>query len=154
MKESYGEYEGTIIFVSHDRYFVNKVADSLLIFENDGVKYFGGKYDEYLNKKYESEQIEKDNIQNENNIVKPKKENDYFLNKEKIKMQNRIKKIESEISLREEELKSLTEEMEKEEVYSDYIALTNLQEQIKAKNIEIEEFINEWGEINKKLGDN
>ena len=38
------EYEGTLIFVSHDRYFVNKIADSLLIFENGNVTYFDGNY--------------------------------------------------------------------------------------------------------------
>lgn len=45
------EYNGTVLFVSHDRYFINKVADSLLIFENDEVIYFNGKYDEYVNQK-------------------------------------------------------------------------------------------------------
>ena len=45
------EYNGTVLFVSHDRYFINKVADSLLVFENDEVVYFDGKYDEYVNQK-------------------------------------------------------------------------------------------------------
>ena len=44
------EYKGTLIFVSHDRYFVNKIADSLLIFNSNGVTYFNGTYTEYEEK--------------------------------------------------------------------------------------------------------
>ena len=42
------EYKGTLIFVSHDRYFVNKIADSILEFEKDKVTYFNGSYEEYI----------------------------------------------------------------------------------------------------------
>lgn len=48
------EYTGTLIFVSHDRYFVNKIADSLLIFEKDKVTYFDGNYEEYMRIKAEN----------------------------------------------------------------------------------------------------
>ena len=41
-------YKGSLIFVSHDRYFVNKVADSILAFEPEGVVYFNGNYEEYM----------------------------------------------------------------------------------------------------------
>ncbi|MBP3911503.1 MAG: ABC-F family ATP-binding cassette domain-containing protein [Niameybacter sp.] len=41
-------FEGMLIFVSHDRYFVRKIATSLLIFEEGGVKYYPNSYDEYI----------------------------------------------------------------------------------------------------------
>ena len=55
LEEILKAYKGTLIFVSHDRYFVNKIADSLLIFEKGKVTYFDGNYEEYLRKKEENE---------------------------------------------------------------------------------------------------
>ena len=52
------EYTGTLLFVSHDRYFVNKIADSLLIFEPGKVTYFNGTYEEYTRKREEQEEQE------------------------------------------------------------------------------------------------
>ena len=54
LEEMLKEYTGTLIFVSHDRYFVNKIADSLLIFEKDKVTYFDGNYEEYMRIKAEN----------------------------------------------------------------------------------------------------
>ena len=54
LEEMLKEYTGTLIFVSHDRYFVNKIADSLLIFEKNKVTYFDGNYEEYMRAKEEN----------------------------------------------------------------------------------------------------
>lgn len=63
LEEMLKEYTGTLIFVSHDRYFVNKIADSLLIFEKDKVTYFDGNYEEYMRIKAEnSKEDEADEI--------------------------------------------------------------------------------------------
>ena len=51
------EYKGTLIFVSHDRYFVNKIADSLLIFDKDKASYFDGTYAEYMEKKQAENEV-------------------------------------------------------------------------------------------------
>ena len=66
------EYNGTVLFVSHDRYFINKVADSLLVFENDEVTYFNGKYDEYINQKT-NVVIKKDKVKEKNSSKKESK---------------------------------------------------------------------------------
>ena len=121
------EYEGTLIFVSHDRYFVNKIADSLLIFEKDKVTYFDGNYEEYSEKKAIEEQEVEEKVQVES---KPKI-NEYFAKKEINKIKNRISKIEEEISSKENEVEMLNKEMLKEEVCSDYLELTKIQEKIK-----------------------
>lgn len=46
-------YEGTLLFVSHDRYFLNKMADRVIEMSRDGIEYFLGNYDDYLEKKKE-----------------------------------------------------------------------------------------------------
>ena len=51
LEESLKAFKGTIIFVSHDRYFINKIATKIVAFENKKIKTYYGNYDEYLNSK-------------------------------------------------------------------------------------------------------
>ncbi len=141
------EYEGTLIFVSHDRYFVNKIADSLLIFENGKVTYFDGNYEEYSEKKAEEEQEIEEKIQKE---AKPNV-NEYFVKKEINKLKNKISKIEEEISGKEDEIETLNNEMLKEEICSDYMELTKIQEKIKEAQKIIDEKMSEWEDLNETL---
>ncbi|MDO4282965.1 MAG: ABC-F type ribosomal protection protein [Clostridia bacterium] len=138
-------YEGSLLFVSHDRYFVNKIADSLLVFENGKVKYFNLTYNEYLAMKENSEEIEEENknekIQNSKTLE----------NKEKYKIRKRIGKLETEISKREEKIKLLEFEMQKEEVCTDYVKLGELQKEIQNLNDELDILLNEWEELSSNI---
>lgn len=165
------EYKGTLIFVSHDRYFVNKIADSLLIFEKDKVTYFSGTYEEYRRKSKEQEEIaenaaifektrntnvndKKTDAVQENEISASssnKKENFYFINKEKNKMKNKISKLEREIEEKEKQIETLQKEMLQDEISTDYVKLKELQDKIQELNNEIESKMLEWEEINSKL---
>lgn len=143
------EYKGTLIFVSHDRYFVNKIADSLLIFEKNKVVYFDGTYDEYIQAKTN---------ENENlDILSEKKikntNNEYFLNKERNRIKNKIKKLETEISNCEDKIKLLEQELQNPEISSDYIKLTDLQNNIQNINNEIEKKMEEWETLESSLED-
>lgn len=55
LESALAEYEGTILFISHDRYFLNRMADNILELGPDGVRYFPGNYDDYVEKKKEWE---------------------------------------------------------------------------------------------------
>lgn len=153
LEEILKAYKGTLIFVSHDRYFVNKIADSLLIFEKGKVTYFDGNYEEYLRKKEENE--DEDAIQDKkvDNTVKEKTNNSYFTNKEINKAQNKITKIEKEIEEKEEKIKNIKSEMLKEENSTNYIKLKELEENIQKINSEIELKMQEWEELNSKLAE-
>lgn len=153
LEEILKAYRGTLIFVSHDRYFVNKIADSLLIFEKRKVTYFDGNYEEYLRKKEENE--DEDAIQDKkvDNTVKEKTNNSYFTNKEINKVQNKITKIEKEIEEKEEKIKNIQAEMLKEENSTNYIKLKELEENIQKINSEIELKMQEWEELNSKLAE-
>ena len=153
LEEILKAYKGTLIFVSHDRYFVNKIADSLLIFEKGKVTCFDGNYEEYLRKKEENE--DEDAIQDKkvDNTVKEKTNNSYFTNKEINKAQNKITKIEKEIKEKEEKIKNIQVEMLKEENSTNYIKLKELEENIQKINSEIELKMQEWEELNSKLAE-
>ncbi len=141
------EYKGTLIFVSHDRYFVNKIADSILAFEQDRVVYFNGNYEEYI--KYKEDNKQEDIV--DNKVIKDKKKsinNQYLLNKERTKRKNKINKLELQIEQKENEIKLLNEEMQKEDICTDYIKLEELQSKINSIEKEIEAKMLEWEELN------
>lgn len=142
------EYKGSLIFVSHDRYFVNKIADSILAFEPEGVIYFNGNYEEYMRYKESKEQ---ETVVEENTTLNKKKNtnNPYWKNKEIARRQNKIKKIETEIEQKEKQIEEIKGEMQKEELATDYMKLKELQDEIKKIEDEIEIKMLEWEELNE-----
>ena len=147
------EYSGTLILVSHDRYFVNKIADSLLIFEKGNVKYFNETYEEYMqsceNAQEETTSISITTSSTKQNDAKPV--NEFFVAKERKRIENKIAKIESLIEQKESEIKLLEQEMLAPENCSDFVKLGELQDKIKMINDDIEEKMTEWEELNSKL---
>ena len=148
------EYNGTILFVSHDRFFVNKIADSLLVFSTDGVKFFDGNYEKYEESLLENcNNIEK----NENNSYDSKNKynncnekivnNSYLLQKEKNRASTRIKKIERDLELLEQKSKDLNLQLTNEEIYSDYEKLTMIQNEIEEINNQINQYMEEWEKL-------
>ena len=136
------EYTGTILFVSHDRFFVNKIADSLLVFTKSGVKYYDKTYSEYeLEKQEEVEEkvVEQKKEKNTNNL--------YLQQKEQARKDARIKKIEREIDELEKQVAQLKEELQKEENYTDYEKLSEIQNKIDELNGKIETLMIEWEDL-------
>lgn len=139
------EYKGTLIFVSHDRFFVKKIANKILAFEKDNTKFYDCKYEEYLEKK--SQEIE---IKEESLIKKEKKT---YINplKEKDKLERKIKKIEEEISKKEEEVQNLKLELTKEEIYTDYVKVGEIQEKINSLKTCLEKDLLDWEKMQEDL---
>ena len=143
------EYQGTLVFVSHDRYFVNKIANCILAFEPEGVFYFNGNYEQYCEYKESRQQEEK--IEEVVTKVKNNSNNQYLQNKEMTKRKNRIKKLENEIEQKEQEIEVLKQEMQKEEICTDYVKLKEIQDQIIEIEQVIEEKMTEWEELSTLL---
>ena len=146
-------YEGTIIFVSHDRYFVNKIANNLIVFEdNDAKVYKDTTYAEYERtiqaNKQELEET-KVKVPNENKVKEEPKVNLYLQNKEKARQEAKRKKLEKNIELLEKEISELNELMGSPDVCSDYVKIMEIQEIIDAKSAELEENMNTWLEISE-----
>ena len=144
------EYTGTLIFVSHDRYFVNKLADCILEFDNGRVTFYNKNYQEYLEYK-ENNIKEQEGAKIVNKKEKNKNTNQYFVEKEKNKIKNKINKIEREIEQKEDEIKKIEKEMANDEISSDYLKLNELQNDIQKINADIEEKMKEWENLNQKL---
>lgn len=141
------EYKGTIIFVSHDRFFVKKIADCILSFENGNTKFYNYGYEYYLEKREENKLGEKE-VKKEKSKVKKQYNNPL---KEKDKLERKIAKIEKEISEKEEKIKVLENELLKEEIYSDYIKVCEIENSITNLKSEIEDDMNKWETLQKEL---
>ena len=138
-------YTGAVIVVSHDRYFINKIADSLLIFENNKVVYFRGTYQEYLQKRNDTTIVE-------DKETKPKKDNSAYLeNKEKNRIKNKIERLENIIDEYEQKIKNIQDEMQKDDICTNYTKLSELQKQIDELEDKMAEKMGEWEELNSKL---
>lgn len=122
------DYSGTLLFVSHDRYFVKKVADHLLSFENNQTVWYEYGYDEYIEKL--SESVE-DNHEKDVLSPAPKQKKTYTTpGKEKSKRERALKKAEELVLSLEAKLDELNEEIKKEANLSDYVKLTELETEI------------------------
>ena len=140
------EYKGTILVVSHDRFFVNKIADALLVFKRSGVNYYDCSYEEYESKYLIDEVEEEPKEQKEKKL-----NNTYLMQKEKNKIATRIKKLERDIDMYEKNIKELNKELTNSENYSDYEKLADIQNKINELNEKLEQSMNEWEELSERL---
>ena len=154
LEDALENYEGTIVFVSHDRYFINKIANKVLDITEDDYSIYLGNYDYYLEKR-EQELIAKKLKEEKTEEVQEKVVNDYVLGKEEKK---RIRKLErtreellEKIESLEEKVTLVNNELTKEEVYTDAIKVQEYNEELRSLNQEIEDLNNNWLEIEEEL---
>lgn len=142
-------YSGTMLIVSHDRYFINKIADRILLLTNNGVKEYLGNYDYYL----ERTTAEKQGVvlTESKKEKKEKPQNDYFLQKQKQseerKRQTKLKKAETEIERLDEEIAKTQELLSSEEVAADYEKLMELSKLLEDLQKQQEEQYEIWEEL-------
>lgn len=154
LEDALENYEGTIVFVSHDRYFINKIANKVLDITGDDYNIYLGNYDYYLEKR-EQELIAKKLKEEKTDEVQEKVANHYVLGKEEKK---RIRKLErtreellEKIESLEEKVSLVNNELTKEEVYTDAIKVQKYNEELRSLNQEIEDLNNTWLEIEEEL---
>ena len=146
------EYNGTIIFVSHDRFFVNKIADCLLLFKKDKVVYFDGKYEQYEEQLEESTEIFEEKVVSTSKKEKPTN-NYYMLQKERNRAATRIKKLERDIENYENQLTDYNNMLSDEKIYSDFEKLTEIQNKINDTNDKVNACIQEWEDLQNFLNE-
>lgn len=140
------DFSGTVIVVSHDRYLINRVAKSLIVFENGGVSYFDGTFDEYEEKEKETaEEVAKEKPE------KTKKTGGerYVESKEEARRKHRVEFLEKKITALEEELSRVQAKLDDETVNTDYKKVMDVEEEIKTIEEKIDPLITEWTELSE-----
>lgn len=147
------DYQGTLIFVSHDRYLLNKIPDKIVEITKNGAIIYDGKYDYYLEKKRDA-----DIPSIEEKTTKPEKNNGGHKSKEqrrnKARQMLRIKEIEKRISELENENELLQSELLTEGVYSDYKKASEKTERLENNTLELENLYTEWESLQEEMDTN
>ncbi len=136
-------YQGTMLIVSHDRYFINKLATRIIELTPDGCNNFLGNYDDYAEHRYQkSEEIRE---------KKEQKPNEYKLKKERAslirKLNTQNKRLEEEIENIEQSISEIEESLND----ADYESLISLTENLNELNSKRDDLFSEWEEVNSKL---
>ena len=147
LEDTLKNYEGTMLVISHDRYFINKLADRVLVMEKHGLKEYLGNYDNYAEKvKNQSSEISEVKQEKES-----KGKNDYQLQKQKQaeerKRKTQLAKTEKLIEQLEVEIEETNTLLQSEEVISNYEKLMELTEKLEDLNIQLENAYDLWGEL-------
>lgn len=140
------DFSGTVIVVSHDRYLINRVAKSLIVFENGGVRYFDGTFDEYEEREKETaEEVAKEKPE------KTKKTGGerYVESKEEARRKHRVEFLEKKITALEEELSRAQAKLDDETVNTDYKKVMAVEEEIKTIEEKLDPLIAEWTELSE-----
>lgn len=151
------DYEGTLLFVSHDRYFINRIATKVIELSETGSKLYLGDYDYYLEKKKEEEELaallaEQSSIK-QTEIVKPK--NDFYQNKEQQKivrnLSRKITQIEENLATLDTTIAEIEQTMSDPKLVDDHMQLMALNESLEAQRTQQEQLLTEWENLSLEL---
>ena len=139
------KYEGTVLSISHDRYFLNKTVDKIFEMKEDGINIFLGNYDYYLEKTSESD-LEEENFKTRTEIQKEKKEEREERQKNKV-LRKKKEKLEEEIATIEEKLSTIDSKLADSNTYSDYQKANDLSIERESLANTVEELYETWMEL-------
>ena len=147
------DFDGTLLFVSHDRYFINRVATQVLELSEEGSTLYLGDYDYYLEKKAELEALAAAQAEAEPaSSTEEVTGNDYHLQKqnqkELRKITRRIEQLEAEMEELDQKIQAITEIMHSTNDAED---LVQLQSELDQLTIQQEAVMEEWAELSEQV---
>lgn len=142
LEQALSEYDGTCLIVSHDRYFINRLAHSVCHMDATGLTLYHGDYDYFLEKKAESVKVKTEET--------PGAGKEAYLQKKQAaaearKRENDLKKVEAEIEACEQKTESLQDELNN--VGSDFMKAQTLSEELETLNEKLLELYEKWEEL-------
>lgn len=146
------DFDGTLLFVSHDRYFINRVATHVLELSENGSTLYLGDYDYYVEKKSEVEMIQAEEASTSNQAKESSPVNDYQAQKESQKevrkLMRQIENLEAEIEELESQSQAISEQMLET---NDAGKLMELQAELDKISHRQEEAMLEWEELSEQV---
>ena len=156
LEDALGEYEGTIITVSHDRYFLDQISTQIFSFAEDGDnEVFSGNYSEFhewkenRNANFKTQTVNSEAQFNgkDLNSGAAKQEKSNLSKNQQLKIEHRIKEIEKELPVLEKSLADFTIQMNLPEIISDHKKLNEVSVKYKKTETKIQNLYAEWEEL-------
>lgn len=155
LEQALQNFEGTLLFVSHDRYFINELANNIFHITQNGNELFRGDYQYYLEKLEQREAIsryEQEDVQS----TETAKDDQYYANqkqlkKEKRKLERQLEEIENNISTYEEQISDYEHQLTLPEIFNDIEKSNEINKlRIETERL-LEENMEKWEELESKL---
>ena len=140
LEESLKGFTGSVLFVSHDRYFIQQLANKLIVFENGTASFYELTYQEYMEKKKEEQVVETAEKSVKEKIV---------YRKRTPSNKREIEKIEKQITEKEQEIEKLEQLSNTEEYYQDFQKMRMLEEKINNANEELMDLMDRWESLSQ-----
>ena len=143
LEKALKDFDGTLIFVSHDRYFISAVAQSIAEIEGGTLNRYEGGYESYNETKKKAQSVQ----------VTPKREPEktsYRSKKERAEEENRkrlVKKLEEEISVLENEEAEINRQLSLPEIVCDYVLVNGLSKKLEGIKLQLDKLYNEYEKV-------
>lgn len=153
LEQALNDYEGTLIFVTHDRYLLNKVPDKIAEMTKDGIMIYDGNYEYYKERKEWLKAKNRENTADnkENKMSVKQTSNGSYRSKEQrradAQRKQRVAELERLIAETEDAISVLEKEMAAEEVFYDYKLMAEKTAQLEENTTNLENYYNEWEEL-------
>ena len=153
LENALDDFPGTILFVSHDRYFINRIATKVIDVGPSGVTEYLGDYDYFVEKKNELEELKADN----SNSEQPKQqkngrnEEDKEFKRQERRLTRAIAEIEESLGKMDADIAVLQEELLNPDFADDHVKLMELQEQIDELQLQHDNRSEEWLNLQEEL---
>ncbi|MBB5326323.1 ATP-binding cassette subfamily F protein 3 [Anoxybacillus tepidamans] len=152
------DYPGTILFVSHDRYFINRIATKVYELTKDGITEYLGDYDYYIAKKTEMMELERLMLEEKQNHYSKESttgKQQYEQEKEAKRLERqrkrRIEEIENEISQLEEKIADIEQQLCEPDIYENFQKVQQLTKENEKMKEKLEALIEEWETLHTSL---
>ncbi|HOH69168.1 MAG TPA: ABC-F family ATP-binding cassette domain-containing protein [Sedimentibacter sp.] len=145
LEDSLIDYDGTILVVSHDRYFLNKVVNKIYDLSEEGAFEYLGDYDYYVEKKAELDETEDDETLNKTKTqINAEKKKERELIRDRQQREKKLKEIEEQIEMHENEIHELETKLCQPSTYSDNFLIINLNEKLNIYKKELKDLYLLW----------
>ncbi|MOA00339.1 putative ABC transporter ATP-binding protein [compost metagenome] len=152
------DYEGTLFFISHDRYFLNKMAERIVELTPSGIDHFLGNYDEMIEKKRELEEERLEALSKQtasapkataaaDNAPSSSYEADKLAKREERSRQRKIEQLEKTIADYEQQISELEEQLADPAIFNDYIRIQEIQTDMETRKATLAAAYEEWEQL-------
>ncbi|GGG82259.1 ABC-F family ATP-binding cassette domain-containing protein [Paenibacillus radicis (ex Gao et al. 2016)] len=152
------DFEGTLLFISHDRYFLNKMAERIVELSPNGTEHFLGNYDDMIEKKAELEEIRREaaaklaaasNKQQTSTTAPTSYEIDKQAKREERSRLRKLEQTEQTISELEEQIAELEVQLTDPSIFNDYMRIQEIQAQIDKHRSALAAAYEEWEQLSE-----